>query len=83
MDRTTTTKKGNMKTITITTKTPVQYHGWTLPAGSAVTVQMITLSLLAIMNRSSYPTVTAQCELFDYNIALPTYAFVITQFVIK
>lgn len=70
-----------MKTTTTTT-TDVRYNGWTLPKGSTVTVEMISLSLLAMMNHS-YAKVTAQCELSDYNIALPTYAINIAEIIIK
>lgn len=69
-----------MNTITTTTTTDVRYHGWTLPKGSTVTVEMISLSRLAMMNHS-HATVTAQCELSDFNIGLPTYAINIAEII--
>lgn len=55
-------------TITATTTQHIQYHGWSIPAGTTVVLKDIV--------RDGYrglPTATAT-NLADWNVAIPTWA---------
>lgn len=55
--------------FTTHTTRPVRFHGWTLPKGSPVTVEHITIDL-----PGEVTSVTATTPCYEWAIGLPTYA---------
>lgn len=56
--------------FTTTTIGPVHFHGWTLPAGSTVTVTDVHVEMYSPVEQ--YTTASVTTDVVDHDIAVPT-----------
>jgi len=56
--------------FTTTTTQPVKFHGWTLPAGSVVTVHDVTVEMYSAIEQ--YTSASCSTDAIDHLIAVPT-----------
>lgn len=62
--------------FTTTTVRPVRFHGWTLPAGSTVTVTDVHVEMYSPVEQ--YTTASVTTNVVDHDIAVPTDALAAT-----
>lgn len=60
--------------FTTTTTQPVEYHGWTLPAGSVLNCEQLVIERYSPVESSSTVRATSPNAAHCHPIAVPTYA---------
>ena len=58
--------------FTTTTTQPVKFHGWTLPAGSVVTVHDVRVEMYSAIEQET--SASCSTDVVDHQIAIPTYS---------
>jgi hypothetical protein len=56
--------------FTTTTTRPVKFHGWTLPAGSVVTVHEVRVDMYSPIEQ--YTSASCTTDAVDHQIGVPT-----------
>tara|TARA_R110000822_G_scaffold193623_1_gene332056 strand:+ start:103 stop:384 length:282 start_codon:yes stop_codon:yes gene_type:complete len=63
-------QKGALAMFTTTTTQSVKFHGWTLPAGSVVTVREVRVDMYSLMEH--YTSASCTTDAVGHEIGIPT-----------